>query len=55
MTDPDRRSRDVNQGEHPDRQPMLDQDLDAVNGGGRTKDFVFVHKYDKASPVLMTP
>ena len=34
---------------------MLDQDLDAVNGGGkRTKEFVFVHKYDKASPVLMT-
>ena len=54
MTDPDTRSRDVDQGAHPDRRPVRDEELDAVNGGGRRSgEFVFVHKYDKASPVLM--
>jgi hypothetical protein len=54
MTDPDARSRDVDHDARPDRRPVRDAELDAVNGGGRrTRDFVFVHKYDKASPVLI--
>jgi len=38
----------------PDTRVLSDDELDSVSGGKvEPKDFVFVHKVDKASPVLL--
>ena len=52
MNDPGKRPRAAEHGAQTDTRLVRDEDLDAVSGGKHTSDFVFVHKSDKASPVL---